>query len=71
MLTLATVALVVVGLLLLPWSIWPCIGCVILACGISRSAQRDEEAFVGLLMVLGGLGGAAEFVLWAWTRITG
>jgi hypothetical protein len=65
--------LVVPGLILLAGPALP-LGLGMIAFGVwfyERPGGRGDEAFTGLLMVLGGLGALALVAQFIWQRITG
>lgn len=57
--TALTLFLACAGLALLPEFPWLGIGCFAGAYGLHRVAARDEDAFMGLVLVLAGAGGLA------------
>lgn len=67
----AGLLLIVAGLYLLVHATLIGITMVLAGAVLIRSAGRaGEDAFMGMLMVLGGIGAAAQALRWAWERIT-
>lgn len=71
MLTLLTLALGIVGVLLLAHAPWVGIGLIALAYFANKmSSARDEQRFIAWLMILGGAGAAFQIASGVWTEIT-